>query len=121
VISRRCRHVVSENARVVAAAAALEAEDLRTFGQLMRESHRSLRDDYEVSCGELDLMMEIATKLKAFLAARMTGGDLAVAQSIWFNRTASPLSKKSLRMAMRRLLALNLKSMFAQPPRERNA
>ncbi|HAF15050.1 MAG TPA: galactokinase [Blastocatellia bacterium] len=74
VISKRCRHVVSENARVVAAAAALEREDLRTFGQLMRESHRGLRDDYEVSCSELDLMMEIANKAEGVFGARMTGG-----------------------------------------------
>jgi galactokinase len=74
VISKRCRHVVSENARVVAAAAALECEDLKTFGQLMRESHRSLRDDYEVSCGELDLMMEIANKAEGVFGGRMTGG-----------------------------------------------
>ncbi len=74
VITKRCRHVVSENARVVTAAAALEREDLRTFGQLMRESHRSLRDDYEVSCSELDLMMELANKADGVLGARMTGG-----------------------------------------------
>jgi galactokinase len=74
VINKRCRHVVSENARVVAAAAALERADLRTFGQLMRESHRSLRDDYEVSCSELDLIMEIANKADGVFGARLTGG-----------------------------------------------
>lgn len=74
LISKRCRHVVSENARVLAAAAALEREDLRAFGQLMRESHRSLRDDYEVSCSELDLMMETANKAEGVFGARMTGG-----------------------------------------------
>jgi galactokinase len=71
---RRCRHVVAENERVLAAAKALRSADLSEFGQLMAESHRSLRDDYEVSCPELDLMVEIAVKLRGVLGARMTGG-----------------------------------------------
>lgn len=74
VISKRCGHVVNENARVVAAASALKGKDLGTFGQLMRESHRSLRDDYEVSCEELDLMVELAKKVDGVYGARMTGG-----------------------------------------------
>jgi len=74
VIRKRCRHIVSENARVIAAASALESEELSTLGQLMRESHRSLRDDYEVSCEELDLMVDLANKAKGVIGARMTGG-----------------------------------------------
>ncbi len=58
VIYRRCRHVVTENARVLEAGEALVRDDLNRFGQLMYESHRSLKDDYEVSCEELDLMVE---------------------------------------------------------------
>jgi galactokinase len=73
-ILRRCRHVISENARVVEAAAALTRNDLGTFGGLMRESHRSLRDDYEVSCPELDLMVQLAEQAKGVYGARMTGG-----------------------------------------------
>ena len=74
VVRRRCRHVVSENVRVIAAAAALESEALSTFGQLMRESHCSLRDDYEVSCEELNLMVDLANKADGVFGARMTGG-----------------------------------------------
>lgn len=74
VIRKRSRHVTSENARVIAAAAALQRADLKTFGRLMRESHRSLRDDYEVSCKELDLMVEIASQAAGVFGARMTGG-----------------------------------------------
>ena len=74
VIRKRSRHVTSENARVVEAAAALRRGDLRTFGRLMRESHRSLRDDYEVSCKELDLMVEIANRAAGVFGARMSGG-----------------------------------------------
>jgi len=74
VIARRCRHVASENSRVLDAASALERRDLETFGQLMRESHISLRDDYEVSCKELDLMVGLASDVEGVFGARMTGG-----------------------------------------------
>jgi len=78
VLLRRCRHVVTENARVLAGASALESGDLRKFGRLMIASHRSLRDDYEVSCRELDLLVEIALAAGhtngAVHGARMTGG-----------------------------------------------
>jgi galactokinase len=73
-IYKRCHHVVMENARVARAAAVLECEDLPTFGCLMRESHRSLREDYQVSCDELDLMVEIAGKQPGVYGSRMTGG-----------------------------------------------
>jgi galactokinase len=74
LIYRRCRHVVTENARVLEAGAALEQQDLERFGELMAESHVSLRDDYEVSADELDLMVELAQKLNGVYGARMTGG-----------------------------------------------
>jgi galactokinase len=74
VVYRRCRHVITENARVLAAAEALEDHHLRPFGQLMAESHNSLRDDYEVSSKELDVMVEIACKVDGVYGARMTGG-----------------------------------------------
>ena len=73
-IYQRCRHVVTENARVCDAAAALEKADLATFGRLMAESHISLKNDYEVSCPELDLMVEIAGQVEGVYGARMTGG-----------------------------------------------
>ena len=52
----------------------LRAADLKGFGELMRESHRSLRDQYEVSCRELDIMVEIAEGLPGYYGGRMTGG-----------------------------------------------
>ena len=73
-IYRRCRHVVSENTRVLEAAEALRTGNLLRFGQLMNESHRSLRDDYEVSCRELDLLVELATACDGVYGSRMTGG-----------------------------------------------
>ncbi len=74
VVLRRCRHVIGENARVLKAAAALEREDLHAFGNLMRESHRSLRDDFAVSCSELDLMVKLAERVEGVYGTRMTGG-----------------------------------------------
>jgi galactokinase len=74
LIYSRCRHVITENVRVLEAAAALEQVDLERFGQLMNESHRSLRDDYEVSCAELDLMVQLAQRVPGVFGARLTGG-----------------------------------------------
>jgi galactokinase len=74
IVMRRCRHVIGENARVLQAAGALELGDLQAFGNLMRQSHRSLRDDFEVSCSELDLMVELAEQAEGVYGARMTGG-----------------------------------------------
>jgi galactokinase len=73
-VRARARHVVSENDRAVRGAAALEHGDVATFGALMDESHRSLRDDYEVSCAELDTMVAIVSSLRGVYGARMTGG-----------------------------------------------
>jgi galactokinase len=74
IVRRRCRHVIGENARVLQAAEALELGDLPAFGNLMLESHRSLRDDFEVSCSELDLMVELAEQAEGVYGTRMTGG-----------------------------------------------
>ena len=74
VVRRRCRHVISENARVLDAAQALERGDLSKFGSLMAASHRSLRDDFEVSSAELDLMVDLASRAPGVYGARMTGG-----------------------------------------------
>jgi len=74
VIYRRARHVITENARVLAAGTALARGDLVAFGQLMNRSHLSLRDDYDVSCNELDLMVELAQAVPGVYGARMTGG-----------------------------------------------
>ena len=70
----RCRHVITENARVKSAVAAFHSGDSKALGPLMQASHRSLRDDYEVSSKELDLMVEIASAQPGLIGARMTGG-----------------------------------------------
>jgi galactokinase len=70
----RCRHVISENARVLNTSSSFQSGDFVTLGQLMADSHRSLRDDYQVSCSELDIMVEIASRQRGIYGARMTGG-----------------------------------------------
>ena len=74
VVFRRCRHVITENQRVLCAAEALQSRNLHRCGELMYESHASLRDDYEVSSAELDLLTELASECDGVYGARMTGG-----------------------------------------------
>ena len=71
---RRGRHVITENKRVHDAMAALQRADLVRFGELMYLSHESLDRDYEVSCKELNLMVQLARKIEGVYGARMTGG-----------------------------------------------
>jgi galactokinase len=73
-IKKRCRHVVTENMRTLAAAENLQKNDLKNVGKLMFLSHESLRDDYEVSSIELDTLVEIARNVRGVFGARMTGG-----------------------------------------------
>jgi galactokinase len=73
-IRRRVAHVVTENERTVRAAESFAEGDLETAGRLMYESHESLRKDYEVSCRELDVLVEIARSVDGVFGARMTGG-----------------------------------------------
>jgi galactokinase len=73
-IKRRCRHVVTENERVLAAVEAIKSRNVSEAGRLMYLSHESLRDDYEVSSPELDILVDTALRLPGVLGARMTGG-----------------------------------------------
>ncbi|HTS00439.1 MAG TPA: galactokinase [Bacteroidota bacterium] len=73
VVRRRCAHVVSEIARVERAAAALRGGNLPEFGKLMYDSHLSLQRDYEVSCPELDRLVDICAEAEGVYGARMTG------------------------------------------------
>lgn len=71
---KRARHIITENTRTEAAAAALEAGDLKTLGRLMYEAHASYRDDFEASCKEADILVELASKEAGCIGARLTGG-----------------------------------------------
>ncbi len=73
VILQRARHIVTEDARVIDSVKALRAGELTTFGHLMDESHRSLRDDYQVSSNELDTLVEAAQQVPGTYGSRLTG------------------------------------------------
>jgi galactokinase len=73
IVYRRCRYVIEENLRVIAACAALEREDLPAFGRLMNQSQQGLSKAYQVSCHELDVLAEAAATLPGVLGARMMG------------------------------------------------
>ncbi len=71
---KRARHIITENARTVAAADALERHDMKQLGELMREAHWSYSRDFEASCAEADRMVELAETLPGLIGARLTGG-----------------------------------------------
>ena len=73
VVYRRCRHVVSENVRVLQVVKATGLHDMAKVGELMYESHKSLRDDYEVSSWELDTLVKIVRGTGLALGCRLTG------------------------------------------------
>lgn len=74
VRQKRAHHAVYENQRTIRAVEALEKNDIALFGQLMNASHISLRDDYEVSCEEIDILVELAWKTEGVIGSRITGG-----------------------------------------------
>lgn len=71
---RRAKHAVYENQRTIRAVEALKNNDIKLFGELMNASHVSLRDDYQVSCGEIDILVEEAWKIPGVVGSRITGG-----------------------------------------------
>lgn len=73
ILRKRAKHVITENQRVLDAIEALDNNDLKNFGKLMIESHTSLKDDYEVTGVELDVLVEEALKLDNVIGSRMTG------------------------------------------------
>lgn len=72
-VRRRCRHVISENRRVLQSVQALQKGDMPAFGRLLREAYRSAREDYEITTAEIDSLVEIASALPGVLGARLTG------------------------------------------------
>jgi galactokinase len=75
-VRARCRHVWTENQRVEAAVTALAAGDVATLGRLLNEAHASARDDYEISCPELDVLVNAACEVDGAVGARLTGAGL---------------------------------------------
>ena len=74
ICRRRAKHAVYENQRTIRAVKALKEDNVEEFGRLMNDSHVSLRDDYEVSCGEIDILVDLAWKIPGVIGSRITGG-----------------------------------------------
>ena len=84
----RCRHIVSVNTRVIAAADAMREGDARRMGDLMIAAHTSERDDFECSCEEIDFLVETAIALSGCVGARLTGGGFGgcTVNLVWRNQ-----------------------------------
>lgn len=96
-VAMRARHVVTENDRVLKGIRALKAGDLKTFGELLNASHVSLRDDFAVSCPELDLLVELALKVPGVLGSRMTGAGFGGCTVSLVPQTSLPLFETTIR------------------------
>jgi galactokinase len=117
---RRARHVVSENDRTLAAAAALQAGDFAATGALMYASHQSLRDDFEVSCAELDTLVALAQQIGpagGVLGARMTGGGFGGSTVTLVRRDRASAVAESLAVDYRRLSGRTLTHFVPRPAR----
>jgi galactokinase len=115
VIARRARHVISENYRVQAGVQALREENFLAFGQLMVESHQSLKEDYEVSCAELDLLVKLALKQKGVLGARMTGAGFGGCTVNLIEKNYVDTFKKSIKNEYKKITGIN-PDIYVTPP-----
>ena len=107
VIARRARHIISENDRVQTGVQALRMGNYSTFGQLMIESHQSLKDDYEVSCRELDLLVDLALKQEGVLGARMTGAGFGGCTVNLLRREHIDAFKKKIKQGYKKITGIN--------------
>jgi galactokinase len=95
-VLKRCRHIITENIRTVAAADALNAGDLKTLGRLMYEAHASYRDDFEASCPEVDILVDLSSKEPGCIGARLTGGGFGGCTVNLVENTHAPAFSKHL-------------------------
>lgn len=107
IIGHRARHVISENYRVQAGVQALRMGNYSAFGQLMIESHQSLKDDYEVSCAELDLLVDLALKQEGVLGARMTGAGFGGCTVNLIEKNYIDAFKKNIKNEYKKITGIN--------------
>lgn len=107
LIYRRCHHIVSENERVLRTVEALRKGDLKTVGACMAESHLSMKNDYEISCRELDIMVELAQKIPGLVGARMTGGGFGGCTINLVDNDSVEQFRKEIRAAYREATAID--------------
>ncbi|MBE3093793.1 MAG: galactokinase, partial [Actinobacteria bacterium] len=117
VIARRARHIISENDRVQTGVQALRMGNYSTFGQLMIESHQSLKDDYEVSCRELDLLVDLAIEQEGVLGARMTGAGFGGCTVNLLRREYVNAFKKTIKQGYKKITGIN-PDIYITPPAE---
>lgn len=117
VIARRARHVISENRRVQTGVQALRMGNYSTFGQLMIESHKSLKDDYEVSCAELDLLVDLASKQEGVLGARMTGAGFGGCTVNLLKKDYVNAFEKTIKQEYKKITGI-LPDIYVTPPAE---
>jgi len=116
-IARRARHVISENYRVQTGEQALRMGNYSTFGQLMIESHKSLKDDYEVSCRELDLLVDLALKQEGVLGARMTGAGFGGCTVNLLKREYIDAFEKTIKQGYKKITGI-IPDIYITPPAE---
>lgn len=114
-VNRRARHVVTENERTLQAAEALRQNDLSTFGLLMWQSHASLKNDYEVSCRELDILVEIAGETQGVLGARMTGGGFGGSTVSLVEREFLPEFEEAIRNRYKKATDIDPTILISEP------
>jgi galactokinase len=105
-IARRARHVISENYRVQTGVQALKEGNFSAFGQLMIESHQSLKNDYQVSCTELDLLVDLALEQEGVLGARMTGAGFGGCTVNLLRREYVDVFKKTIKRGYKKITGI---------------
>ena len=111
---RRARHVVSENERVVLTALALAAGDLSKVGRLMNESHASLRDDFDVTCKETDILADIASQISGVYGARQMGGGFGGAVLACVDAGAVEAASRTITATYRELTGIAASSLVCR-------
>jgi len=117
VIARRARHIILENYRVQSGVQALRMGNYFAFGQLMVESHQSLKDDYEVSCAELDLLVDLALKQEGVLGARMTGAGFGGCTVNLLRREYIDAFEKTIKQGYKKITGIT-PVIYVTPPAE---
>ena len=111
---RRARHVVSENERVVLTSLALAAGDLSKVGRLMNESHASLRDDFDVTCKETDILADIASQINGVYGARQMGGGFGGAVLACVDAGAVEAASRTITATYRELTGIAASSLVCR-------
>lgn len=114
MMTRRARHVITENQRTRQAAEAFRAGDAATLGALMNHSHASLRDDYEVSCPELDTMVDLARKQAGCHGARLTGAGFGGCAVALFDRDRAEDAIAAITRSYREATGLEARAYLCQ-------